>query len=188
MKDIMIDCETLSLRHDAMIVQVAAVGFDPETGHVAAPASYACEKWTIGLAANSGHMEPSTVAWWLQQNDQARNAVFGDRPLCDLAYMLKQLELLVRGARLEFGDIRLWSRGDMDRQWLEAAYRRADWSEMPWEFWHWRDQREYCRPWSKLITEKEPEGVKHDALSDCLTQSWWVWQVRKLTREFGAEL
>lgn len=183
MRHIMIDCETLSTRHDAMIVQIGLAEFDPN-GRGASTIA----RWAIRAEEqNGGHIDINTVKWWMGQSEAARKSVFFPDECYSLNQALRAVDDIIARARLEAGEVRLWARGDMDRHWLESAFRRGGGSGQ-WEYWEWRDQREYCRPWVKLITDTPPQGVAHDALSDCMTQIWWVQQVRRLTAGFGAEL
>lgn len=70
MKSVMVDIETLSTRHDAMIISIGLAAFDVEQGVYA----------THGICINHkewfGHMDPSTVKWWMEQESTTREYSF----------------------------------------------------------------------------------------------------------------
>lgn len=74
MKNLMIDIETLGNKPNSAILQIAAVSFDPTSGEMGNEFSVnispkSCEKLGMKIQA-------STVEWWMQQSDEARDEVF----------------------------------------------------------------------------------------------------------------
>ena len=67
----MLDIETLSLRTDAAVVAIGASVFDEsqiiESRH-----------WPLTFDGLTGHIEPKTVLWWMQQSKEAQQATFGE--------------------------------------------------------------------------------------------------------------
>lgn len=65
----MLDLETLSTRHDAAIISIGLVKFDNN-------AVIDSQGWAFDLSKVTGHIDPSTVAWWMNQNEAAREFSF----------------------------------------------------------------------------------------------------------------
>jgi 3' exoribonuclease, RNase T-like len=72
---LMIDTETLSLRPDAVVVQVGLVKADLDTGEILLPPTgvYPCTDLQQGR-----HVEVSTVMWWMEQDRAVQKSVFLD--------------------------------------------------------------------------------------------------------------
>ena len=141
---IMLDLETLSLRKDAAIIQIAAVAFDPETGELGAA-------FNAYVRDPSGHVEVQTVAWLMQQAHApkigAAIASAADEPRDDGTYpsgatlceepalhLFREWFTALDSPR---GSIAaLWSHGaTADIVWLENAYSRAFASgRKPWSY------------------------------------------------------
>jgi exodeoxyribonuclease VIII len=66
----MLDLETLSLRPDAAVIAIGAAIFDEQK-------VLHSEGWSLDLATVNGHVDMETLAWWLRQSDEAREAAFG---------------------------------------------------------------------------------------------------------------
>lgn len=65
----MLDLETLSTRHDAAIISIGLVKFD-SNGVVDSAG------WALDLSKVTGHIDPSTVAWWMGQGSFAQEFSF----------------------------------------------------------------------------------------------------------------
>lgn len=70
----MIDFETLSVSDNALVVQIGAVYFDPETGSLGK--MYEATIDPQDAQSNGAVIDASTVAWWLSQSKDAQNQVF----------------------------------------------------------------------------------------------------------------
>jgi hypothetical protein len=70
MNHLMIDLETLSTDDNAAIVSIGAAVFDNEK-------VIDTESWQLTFENMSGHIDPTTVAWWLSQSKEAQQATFG---------------------------------------------------------------------------------------------------------------
>lgn len=61
----MLDLETLSTRNDAAIISIGLVKFD-------ANGVIDSQGWAFDLSKVTGHIDPGTVRWWMEQSDTAR--------------------------------------------------------------------------------------------------------------------
>ena len=163
MNNIMIDIETLSTEFDAVILSIAAVRFDLKTGDRSSEDLYiridkqSCAD--VGLK-----IDPDTVDWWLNQEDNARKEFLRNDDRKELAEALRRLSIFIPK------DSKVWSNGStFDLIILRSAYKACK-LKLPWEFYNERD----VRTLSDLIpTIKENEpfvGTKHHPLWDCFHQ------------------
>lgn len=158
---IMLDLETLSLRKDCAIIQIAAVKFDPETGEIG-------DRFNAHVRDSSGHIDVQTVAWWMQQ----KHAVHIGRWVSSTD-ALGEREALTRFAHwcdhfTDGGIVALWSHGaTADIVWLEAAYTRHGFAK-PWSYKIERDTRTlYAIAPGGMPVVYLDSAREHDALYDC---------------------
>lgn len=169
MHDLMIDLETLSTRHDAAILSIAAVKFDLATGNIGP--SYQ-DKIDLTDHPKYGHISIETVAWWLKQSDKSRQQLFTGKTK-ELGSALINLLDFSKGAKT------LWSNGSsFDLTILRNAYDRYQYT-VPWQYWQERDCRtivDIAERMTGINTAKTSEftGTKHDALSDAIFQAHYV--------------
>ncbi|SFV31438.1 exodeoxyribonuclease VIII [Devosia crocina] len=133
MRDIMVDIETLGTTAGSPILSIAAIAFDAET-----------QAWGEEFQANIDPatalapgmaIDIKTVAWWMEQSEEARSAAFtGTMPLRDA---LDGFAQLIKQHQPE----RVWAKPpSFDLVILEAAYR-AFGQEAPWHYRTPRDMR-----------------------------------------------
>lgn len=166
------DLETLGLAHDALILSIGAVKFNPFTGELG-DTFHA----VIDLDGPGGVIDASTVAWWMNQSDEARNAIFGKdvvrtklgAALCDFSEWIGFTEELEDG---EYPDVQLWARGNKDGQWLESAYKGIGF-KAPFRYWQVADQRTITNTFPLVMgdAKKRAEAVVHNALTDAVDQA-----------------
>ncbi len=73
---IMVDLETMGKKHNAPIVAIGAVVFDPATGSIGESFyKVVCLESSVNWGAV---IDPSTVIWWLKQSSEARSAIVND--------------------------------------------------------------------------------------------------------------
>lgn len=131
MTHIMCDIETLGTRPGAIILSCAFVRFSDEahtTLNLSVP-----DQEALGLTR-----DPSTEAWWAQQDPAAwAHATQGAVPLRDA---LQHFATWLAWAA-PAGDALIWCHGaGFDAPLLEAVYRAAS-LPCPWKFWGVRDTR-----------------------------------------------
>lgn len=165
----MIDLETLGTRGDAIIVYIAAVVFNPETGIVASDTAFAVPiDWDSAVAAGR-KLDLRTVKWWMKQNDQARAHILHDKCHSWHGALQEFVDWLPKGAIV-------WSRGPcFDIAMLQRAFEDAG-MRIPWGHRDVRDVRTICDLASHLIVPEDIpfSGAKHCALDDTLHQAHYV--------------
>ena len=72
--EVMLDLETMGNGPDAAIVAIGAVAFDIETATIS-PRGFYVRVDLESAIGSGGVMDPSTVIWWLQQSDEAREEI-----------------------------------------------------------------------------------------------------------------
>lgn len=170
-KDLMIDLETLSTRHDAAIISIGACYFDIETGEIGNTFYQ-----TIAMKDSPyfGHISADTVRWWLTQNQAARDAVSQPNGQLEINDALAEFD------KFRLGGSKLWSNGSsFDMVILRNAYARCLWHKTPWEYWEERDTRtivDLCERITGINTAKTTDftGARHNALNDAIFQAQYV--------------
>lgn len=149
MRHVMLDLETLGTSPGCCIASIGAVAFD-SSGVLDA---------FYGRAAWGGHLDPSTIQWWLKQDGPAREALLKSprTPFPDLA-----------AGFLEFlGDSPLWGNGaDFDNAILAYAVRSVGLT--PWSH---RANRCYRTMKSLVDIPYEPPVIPHHPLHDAEAQA-----------------
>jgi hypothetical protein len=165
--DISLDLETLSKRNDAAILSIGATEFDRNTGEIIR-SLYA--EIDIDSAISVGHVDGSTLSWWMRQEPAARAIFNEDRVKLPLTVALLQLNEFV-GATPAC----VWGNGaTFDISILETAYNKAMLRAAPWEYWNIRDMRTIVEAARTLGFEKAMVpfmGTKHNALDDAAHQA-----------------
>lgn len=162
MNDIMLDLETMGTAANAPIVGIGAVRFNPKSEEIG-DTFYTLIDLESSVNAG-GVMSASTVLWWMQQSDAARNEICNP----DI------VRFTIHEALLKFSDWvklddKIWGNGvDFDNVILSATYKQCG-IKQPWQFWNNRCYRtvKSLRPNIKL----EREGVHHNCLDDAISQA-----------------
>lgn len=87
---VMVDLETMGKKHNAPIVAIGAVVFDPATGSIGESFyKVVCLESSVNWGAV---IDPSTVIWWLKQSSEARSAIVNDDaiPLLDALLQFRE--------------------------------------------------------------------------------------------------
>lgn len=161
--DVMIDLETLATCADAVIVSIGAVKFD-RYNHIDDKALYTA----VAIGSQPGRrMTTDTVAWWMQQSDEARS-VFFDPDKHTLEEALAEL-----CGWMDDPKYHVWSNGaDFDIPIVIHAMEQL--GIVPtWKFYNHRCFRTLKTLFPNVA--KPPfEGVKHNALADAAQQAKWA--------------
>lgn len=162
----MVDIETLATCDNAAIVQIASVCFDDEAEEY--KEKYALNYKIDFASKNFGIINGETVAWWMSQSLEAREAVFKGPKM----QLKDALEALYNWIKSEPGENIVWGNGaTFDNVKLRQAYERCG-LEYPISF-----RNDLCyRTTVKLailMGMKKPafEGEKHNALDDARYQA-----------------
>ena len=186
MNHLMIDLETMGKANNAAIFQIAAAFFDPKTAQVGETFSQlvsleSCTEY--GLT-----MDVSTIIWWMEQSDEAR-------PKSNLPYMQLPTTL---GAFSDFikayssdAKVQPWGNGaTFDLIILKSAFQACS-IPLPWRFYNERDVRTVVELGRMIGFDPKKEipfqGIKHEALDDCLHQIEYVSAIiQRLTKQEAA--
>lgn len=169
---LMLDIETLDTENTACILSVGGVLFDPEKGvnsyetvldmRLSAEAQQKDFRRTISA---------STVTWWMQQSEAAREEVFNPvAPPTRLCVAATNLETALNRAE------HIWANDpDFDCAVLKH-FMQQHIPSFRWPFWKHRSYRTIKAFIPSLMIEafdikKYERGVAHNALDDAITQA-----------------
>lgn len=178
----MLDLETFgnNIEGDAALVSIGAVVFDADSDALdlslligdTFERKVDLQRTEIAMR---GHIDPSTIEWWLTQDDAARKALTeGERLPLGTALMEMMPWLGEVIARAGTKDVRLWSNGPtFDEHILRRAFTRYGF-KFPLSH---RGSR-CCRTMTAQAIELGFDmaklgvnGAKHDALADAIFQA-----------------
>lgn len=167
----MTDIETMGQRFDAPVLSIGSVFFDLDTGFIKSEFYRAVD---IDSAFRFGRTNGSTVKWWMQQGDAARQAAIKGTE--NLPKVLQDFSAFYK----QHPKAPIYGNGpSFDMTILEHAYARCE-INVPWAFWNIRD----CRTMKDLgeaigYTVPKLQGTAHNALDDAKHQAAWVVEIRK---------
>jgi len=164
-KHVMLDLETMGNRSNSVIVSIAAVPFNLETGEISPNHFYQRVDFQscldIGLK-----VQGSTILWWMQQNEEARKEIC--RPANHIQGVLDRLKsfLAIYG-----NDFEIWGNGArFDLGLLQDAYHACGYDILPWKFRNERDVRTLVSL-APHVKEQTPNvGIAHHPTDDCMFQ------------------
>ncbi len=168
---VMLDIETLGTAPGCKVLQIGAVVFSPGCYNVRSFQAKISPGDQGALVA-----DPATVKWWSEQDEWARNAVFGlgAVPLHDALEKFSRFLEVVEQDKYQFGaelpNVYIWGNGaGFDMPILAAAYRAMGLS-VPWMFYNERCYRTLKNLHREVPMVIKP-AVKHDAFEDALAQA-----------------
>lgn len=155
----MLDIECLGVAPDALILNIAAIGFDPCGTEIYA--QHAVYHRIDPESQPDRGIDQGTVEWWAQQCDEARIEAFEDNNRVPLRQSLEELSALIwKGSRI-------WANGvTYDMSILEHAYKSLK-MPLPWKYYKVMDARTVF----KLCPDLPRLGNNHHALRDCINQA-----------------
>lgn len=180
MHDVMIDWETMGNKPNAAVIALGACFFDPATGVVG-------EKFYSEISLSSSvaaglDIDPSTVIWWMQQDDAAR-AKFKDNEGAPSIYFV--MDKFNQWLKLETtDDIVLWGNGAAFDNVIAANVYDKMYVNRPWKFWNDRCYRTVKNLYPDV--EYVFEGVKHYALDDAISQAKHLCAIAQKHKILGA--
>ena len=178
---VMVDLETMGKKHNAPIVAIGAVVFDPATGSIGGSFyKVVCLESSVNWGAV---IDPSTVIWWLKQSSEARSAIVNDDaiPLQDALLQFREFvsDNVAGGSK----KAQVWGNGaSFDNSILRSSYDCIA-EDYPWEYWNDRDVRTMVELGQAISFDPKTtipfEGSRHNALADAIHQARYVsaiWQ------------
>ncbi|HHC4063888.1 TPA: 3'-5' exoribonuclease [Klebsiella pneumoniae] len=178
---VMVDLETMGKKHNAPIVAIGAVVFDPATGSIGESFyKVVCLESSVNWGAV---IDPSAVIWWLKQSSEARSAIVNDDaiPLQDALLQFREFvsDNVAGGSK----KAQVWGNGaSFDNSILRSSYDCIA-EDYPWEYWNDRDVRTMVELGQAISFDPKTtipfEGSRHNALADAIHQARYVsaiWQ------------
>lgn len=178
---VMVDLETMGKKHNAPIVAIGAVVFDPATGSIGESFyKVVCLESSVNWGAV---IDPSTVIWWLKQSSETRSAIVNDDaiPLQDALLQFREFvsDNVAGGSK----KAQVWGNGaSFDNSILRSSYDCIA-EDYPWEYWNDRDVRTIVELGQAISFDPKTtipfEGSRHNALADAIHQARYVsaiWQ------------
>jgi hypothetical protein len=172
----MIDIETMSTRHDALVLSFAAQAFElrasgPWLGDTLVHVLCVREQLALGR-----HVEHRTVQWWAHLDRAAAREHWlrGQQVAAQVA-----LQALTGFLQLHMGSSgSLWANGAaFDVTVLETLYSATGWQAVPWRYNAVRDARTVYRVCPQVRTLGESsELTPHEPLADCVAQVFKLWE------------
>ncbi|HIE9760012.1 TPA: 3'-5' exoribonuclease domain-containing protein [Klebsiella variicola subsp. variicola] len=178
---VMVDLETMGKKHNAPIVAIGAVVFDPATGSIGESFyKVVCLESSVNWGAV---IDPSTVIWWLKQSSEARSASVNDDAIPLLDALLQFREFVSDNVAGGSKKAQVWGNGaSFDNSILRSSYDCIA-EDYPWEYWNDRDVRTMVELGHAINYEPQKaipfEGERHNALADAIHQARYVsaiWQ------------
>ncbi|MGF3534945.1 exonuclease [Klebsiella quasipneumoniae] len=178
---VMVDLETMGKKHNAPIVAIGAVVFDPATGSIGESFyKVVCLESSVNWGAV---IDPSTVIWWLMQSSEARSEIVNDDAIPLLDALLQFREFVSDNVAGGSKKAQVWGNGaSFDNSILRSSYDCIA-EDYPWEYWNDRDVRTMVELGQAISFDPKTtipfEGSRHNALADAIHQARYVsaiWQ------------
>lgn len=170
--NLMIDIETLGRTPNAVIIEIAAVQFNPRTGQTGKSINLQIDQQScvdLGL-----QIDEDTVEWWSNQKHHYQWRI--TNPI-HLKVALIQLTDFIKQSVGEDGQV--WANGtDFDIAILRNAYDKCQ-MDFPYPYYNSRDVRTISKMYPHIRDEYAREGA-HDPLADCLYQIGYLCQTLKM--------
>jgi len=174
MKQIMIDLETLSLRSDAMILQIGAVALD-------ALGVYEQDTFLCNVSAHAGFdVSTETLKWWQERPEELRMSLYMNQH-----HITDALENFNKWCGNE--PFHIWAKSaGFDLAVLRFAYMKMG-VPIPW---HYRAERCYRTAAATLpFATFVPPAVAHRADNDAIAQARHLLEIRDVVLDvFGFDL
>lgn len=173
--DFMLDLETFGVDANPMILQVAAVAFDYNTGETGEEFNQFIKPQSSAKAGLK--CTGSTVDWWLTQDPEVFEKVVlkAIKEGSDITSVLSDLKNYFETTKTKYKayQYRVWCLG-MDCSWLFENYAQCK-LDLPFPFWYINDLRSIFDTSKRIFgydAKKEIPfvGKKHEAIDDCKHQ------------------
>ena len=182
MIDVMLDLETLGTGPRAAIVAIGACKFDPRGVGLGpdkpeGPVSTFYRRVSLATAMEHGDVDPSTLLWWMQQSDQARQDTF----LGECGGLSQTLAAF--NAFVADRAVGVWGNGaTFDNVVIRSAMAACGITPA----WSFRNDKCYRTVINLLPKDEWPaferSGTAHNALDDAITQALYLQKIFKRIR------
>ena len=165
LQDVMLDIETLSTSSNACILTIGAIKFSRGDE---VPPLYQCDTFYHRISKESCEevglqIDPSTIEWWMKQNEDAKYEVFTKKDRISIKQALVEFSEWFGNSKF------IWGHGSVfDVTILNNAYSAHDMTP-PWAFWNVRDTRTLYDI-GRISVNSLPQDNTHHAVHDCYRQ------------------
>jgi hypothetical protein len=165
---LMIDLETLSTDPRAVVLSVGAVLFDRDKVY----SDFYREVEVDSQIRDGRHVMASTLAWWIDQGDNAKRVFTDTGDKRPLGIVLQELNLYVAN---HAPTIQVWANGaSFDLPILATAYNDAQLAA-PWRFYNERCYRTLKNMFP--TPRRAISGTAHNARDDALAQALHLQEI-----------
>ena len=184
--DLMVDIETMGTNPGEMILSISAVPFNILTGNT--------DIKVFNRFIDIGNEKKlkinlNTMIWWLKQDKEAIDKLLQNQTLPTFE-VLKLFQMYMKSfvSRTDVGKdgkpiYRIWGNSArFDLGMLEFAYNEYG-LEVPWNYLYERDVRTLVEFAPHIKKETVFEGVRHNAISDCLHQIKYCTKIYNLIKD-----
>jgi DNA polymerase III epsilon subunit-like protein len=162
--DVMLDLETMGKKSNSALVSIGAVEFNLITGETGREFYEVIDLQScldVGLKVNA-----STIYWWLQQSQAARDAICKDKKL-HITTVLQRFSTWMQDCVAEVG---IWGNGArFDIGLLEDAHVACG-LKNPWYFRSEKDVRTLVSFAPQVKANLPFTGIEHNPIDDCKHQ------------------
>jgi hypothetical protein len=166
MTHLMLDLETYSAKSNAVIVQIGATAFDPQTGKIQSEFKLNVDPQSCVDAGL--HLDTGTIDWWLKQSKEAQASITDDSDRKSISKALEMYSNWVKGV-MPYRGARVWCHATFDFVILNNAFQ-ATGIKPPYSHTAARDLRTIVDLAKVNYYNKPRKGTYHDALDDCKFQ------------------
>jgi hypothetical protein len=176
--DLMIDLETMGVPPSAPIVSIGAAFFNIRHEKIGPTYHQAINLATA--VRDGGVLDCGTIMWWLQQGDEARNAICFSAH--DNRVVLREFSEWI-AITCRHLDVIPWGNGStFDLTILGSAYDRIG-MKRPWRFHNERDFRTVRNLYPNVVYDvADKGGTAHNARDDAIFQAEHLFKIK---RQYG---
>lgn len=181
---VVLDLETMGIRHDAAIIEIGLVIFNHMSGQRGTP--NLIEDWSSAVKLESsmqhgGTVSPETITWWMHSDrTEARDTLTCEPPI-SLPKALNEIAYTL-GKYSSVSPLPLiWGNGvNFDNAILKSAYERLG-VKVPWSYKQDMDFRTLKMMFKDKVPEPAFIGTPHIALDDARHEALWLSKILRYT-------
>ena len=168
--NVMIDLETTGIKPGCCILSIGATTFSGPEYRIWEEAAFYQQVLHEGQYGKGLVDSESTMAWWAQQSDEARQEAFKSPLATDLPVALDRFSIYLESLG-QSKDIYVWGNAaSFDLKILEFAYFACGMS-VPWYFRNERCYRTLESLYGNRVPKTDFKGTRHNALHDAQHQA-----------------
>lgn len=178
MKDLMVDIETFGTKSNSVIVSIAAVCFDLETGKTGS--LFHMDVSAEDCVKNGLKIDADTFMWWLKQEEEAKRKITEVKDSKTLKIALLNFAKFIYDYCPP--DVQVWGNSArFDCGLLENAFDVIG-LKLPWKHYNERDVRTLVMLNPEIKKNMPFDGIPHYAIDDCKHQINYCSAIKKSIR------